>query len=532
MSANKNSNKKQSVDNTNVFNQQQQQNPMIFQGGFQQPMMMQQQPYQNPMMMMQGGFQQPMMVQGGFQQPMMIQGYQQPMIIQNGFQQQPMIMQGGYQQQMVMQGGFQQPMMMNHQPMMMQNPVNPIMMQNPVNQVNHLNNNTNNSSKSKKPVKRNVGELLANNFDNIGLNEDAMNDDDTEEDDDIDIDIAEVNINKNKKNNKASKANSKEKKDNSFNSSKNGSNVITSIVPKDNNHANFNNETNPDEVYIVTCKNGNTNEYKASDININALESHKIIYEHNLTIVNPSRNGVLYARCSSPNNISIQTQITNMLLDAKQKNIRLIGCYIDDGVSGRFGNNLRKGELGYWSDYIKENCDDILIYSVDRLTRHLLSGMQFLETMASHNITIHFVNNKINYASNISAMHKSMIQQELQTAEKYSNDTSEKILGSQRRLKAEGHYVGGGHAKYGLKRIIVDGIRKQVTNINEQDIITKIKEKYYDICENYENSYKDSIRRTHVAFIRYIINWCDNNNIKNRLGNKFTEGQIKKIIDI
>ena len=35
-------------------------------------------------------------------------------------------------------------------------------------------------------------------------------------------------------------------------------------------------------------------------------------------------------------------------------------------------------------------------------------------------------------------MNKSSIQQELQTAEKYSNDTSEKIKGTINRLKNEG----------------------------------------------------------------------------------------------
>ena len=126
-------------------------------------------------------------------------------------------------------------------------------------------------------------------------------------------------------------------------------------------------------------------------------------------------------------------------------------------------------------------------------------------------------------------MHKSMIQQELQTAEKYSNDTSEKIKGTLRRLKEEGHCVGG-RIPYGVKRIVVDGIRKQVANQSEVDNIKIIKAKFYDIWKNF-NKYDEVItHKSNFKIINYLINWCEENHFKYRHNKKMTVNNIKKII--
>ena len=181
--------------------------------------------------------------------------------------------------------------------------------------------------------------------------------------------------------------------------------------------------------------NGNIETIKAIDINTYTLEAYHIIHTHNTNIVKGSNvndikgSAYIYVRTSGENDISITTQIQVCLEYAKSNRYILLGCYSDNGVSGRHGSNLKKGELGYWSQYF-QNDTNLLIYSIDRLTRHLLSGITYIDNLAKKNISTHFVKNQIIYNSEISAMHKSMVQQELQTAEKYSNDTSEKIKGT------------------------------------------------------------------------------------------------------
>ena len=122
-----------------------------------------------------------------------------------------------------------------------------------------------------------------------------------------------------------------------------------------------------------------------------------------------------------------------------------------------------------------------------------------------------------------------MVQQELQSAEKYSNDTSEKIKGTLRRLKNDGHCVGG-RIPYGVNRIIINGIRKQVPNPIETNNIKLIKAKYYEIWKNFDVYNQYIIRRTHVHIIRYITKWCDEQNIKYRNNQKLNESQINTII--
>jgi DNA invertase Pin-like site-specific DNA recombinase len=256
------------------------------------------------------------------------------------------------------------------------------------------------------------------------------------------------------------------------------------------------------------------------------------MYTHNKSSPQNTIKGYtsIYVRCSNPNGISIDTQLTACLNYAKEKNFVLQGVYSDNGVSGRQGKNLKDGELGFWKNHIL-NHSNLLIYSVDRLTRHLFSGLQLLNTMQEKNIDVHFVSNKIIYNNYISAMNKSSIQQELQTAEKYSNDTSEKIKGTINRLKNEGKYIPG-RIPFGYKRIKINGRLKQVENSIEMDIIKIIRTKYNTIWNNYDD-YSDLVGYTyrHVYFIiKYLKQWCDTQQFKDREQNYFTESKIKKFI--
>jgi DNA invertase Pin-like site-specific DNA recombinase len=330
--------------------------------------------------------------------------------------------------------------------------------------------------------------------------------------------------------NKKQKVKSKYNNDINFKQWSDNRNVIKIIQPINHNDAHFNNKTHPNEKYMVEFTTGNKEELIAFDINEYTLDSHKIIYEHNNSINQDNIKGtsVIYTRTSSPNGISHKTQLDECLKYAKTHSLILTGYHCDDGVSGRHGYNLKNGELGFWTKYIN-NGTHFIIYSVDRLTRHLLSGINYIDNLVSRNIDIHFVTNKIVYNTNISSMHKSMIQQELQTAEKYSNDTSEKIKGTIKRLKAEGHCVGG-RIPYGVKRIVIDGIRKQVPNPNEVDNIKIIKSKYYEIWNNF-NKYKNVIKnKSKYQILQYLQNWCNENHIKHRNNQILTINNIKKFI--
>ena len=325
-----------------------------------------------------------------------------------------------------------------------------------------------------------------------------------------------------------------------FGQNANNSNVIMNIYPKDKNNANFNKETHPDEIYITVMQHGKTNELKASDIHEYSLETHKHIYKYNndndsiykSVYKNKSPTGFIYARCSTTNDISIETQRQSCFDYAKSKGIRLLsfGYQYDNNVSARNMNNLNF-ELGFWEKQIPDG-GDMIIYSVDRLSRNLLKGIQFLERLsASRGINIHFVTNEIIYNVNVSAAAKSMIQQELQTAEKYSNMTSEKIKGTLKRLRQEGHVFG--RAPYGYKHVKIHNIRKRVINNQERENIRKIKNRYNNYRTSFENFPENvGIKKSNMSIIRQLVRWCNRTGLKYRNNKNYTIQQIKYIVNL
>ena len=328
----------------------------------------------------------------------------------------------------------------------------------------------------------------------------------------------------------------KEPKDKTFISKKNNSNVIKSISPKHSDRAHFNKDTHPNEVYNVKFL-GTFEEIfetKASDINEYALDTHKYIYEYNKSFVGKVHNtnkliGFIYARSSSDNTVSIETQRQVCFKFARENNIKLsdFGFQFDNNISARNMNNI-KHELGFWKDYIDDG-SHVIIYSVDRLSRHLINGMKYLDEMVAKGITFHFVTNELKYGPESTATQKGMIQTLLIEAEKFSNMTSEKVKTTRKRLIAEGNELGV--AKYGFKVVLVNGIRKKLLCQEEQENIRKIKEKYQDVSDNFEDYQRtENVQRSFLSIYRFISRWCVRSNIKYRKGQPFSDLKIREIV--
>ncbi len=314
-----------------------------------------------------------------------------------------------------------------------------------------------------------------------------------------------------------------------FNHDKNYLNVIRNIIPVNINYAHFDNNKFPEELYKVQFINGNIEELNASEINQYALGTHKYIHLHNITLINPKyTKGFIYGRCSRKNDVSIETQRKICFEYAMKEGIQLypFGYSYDNNVSARNMKNMNY-EFGYWSEYLEEN-SHLIIYSIDRLSRNLLKGLQFLELMAKKNITVHFVTNEIKYTNKISSMQKMMVQYELLHAEQFSNQLSEKTKISMKRLRDEGNQYG--RATYGYSFNIINGIRKKVLNTSEQINILKIRNKYTDICNNKHKYIEEGhINNTKISMLKYLSKWIYNEGILNR-GNKMTLYCIKNII--
>ena len=122
-----------------------------------------------------------------------------------------------------------------------------------------------------------------------------------------------------------------------------------------------------------------------------------------------------------------------------------------------------------------------------------------------------------------------MVQTLLIEAEKFSNMTSEKIKTTRKRLIAEGNELGP--AKYGFKVVLVNGIRKKLFCQEERETIRKIKEKYQDVSDNFEDYQQtENVQRSYLSIYRFISRWCVRNNIKYRKEQPFSEMKIREIV--
>ena len=250
---------------------------------------------------------------------------------------------------------------------------------------------------------------------------------------------------------------------------------------------------------------------------------------HDVYKIHNKELGFIYARSSSDNTVSIETQRQVCFKFATDNNIKLcdFGFQFDNNISARNMNNI-KHELGFWKDYIEDE-SNVIIYSVDRLSRHLSNGMKFLDEMVARGITFHFVTNELKYGPESTATQKGMIQTLPIEAEKFSNMTSEKVKATRKRLLAEGNELGP--AKYGFKVVLVNGIRKKLICQEERENIRKIKEKYQDISDNFEDYQRtENVQRSFLSIYRFISRWCVRSGIKYRKGQPFTEMKIREIV--
>ncbi len=314
-------------------------------------------------------------------------------------------------------------------------------------------------------------------------------------------------------------------------------NVIAKLTPVDKQHAHFDSTQFPDELYNLVMYHGNAIQLPAKDISSDALETGKIVYRHNEQLANQlaasgqqsAGEAFIYTRSSRTNDISIETQRKACLQYAAVHKLKLLpfGYQSDNNISARNMNNL-KHELGFWQEHIPDG-SNIIIYSIDRLSRHLIKGMQYLDEMAARGIRIHFVTHELVFHSGISAAGRAMIQQELQSAEKFSNIASEKVRTTMARLRREGNVFG--RAPYGYRHTKLGNIRKRVPDNKEQQNIKKIKAQSKFIIDNWKNMPETAeIRYSKINMVRALSRWCIRSGLQYRNAKNYTTSQIQKII--
>lgn len=231
--------------------------------------------------------------------------------------------------------------------------------------------------------------------------------------------------------------------------------------------------------YLVKwIQTGQLEEISPDDVSDHAKMVNREVTKHNQTIhnqgnANQSSKAVIYTRISSANETPIDTQLYYCSNYAKQRGLKLqpYGYLIDNGVSGRNGHNIKQGELSIFGDII-DSGSVIIINSIDRLCRHTVTGMQFLEKMNSRNISVYFVTEQLHWHKEMDPTLKRRVRDSLSSAEEFSDNLSKKLKLSVQMRKSQGHFVG--RPGYGFKTQRVNNIMKKVKVNTEISTIKNI----------------------------------------------------------
>ena len=203
---------------------------------------------------------------------------------------------------------------------------------------------------------------------------------------------------------------------------------------------------------IATYLNGDKWIVKKEDITEEFLKTAEIITKHNDAVYEKGVYGkaLIYARTSTKAASSIEAQIGICKKYTLDNHLELypFGIQYDENISSRNMKNLDH-ELGYWSPYLEDN-SHLIVANVDRLSRNIAKGVEFINELLGRGITIHFVNEELILTNNDDYGHGERIYQLLVAAEEYSNTIS---------LKARAN------KRYHMKR------REEKTAANKQDWI-------------------------------------------------------------
>lgn len=279
----------------------------------------------------------------------------------------------------------------------------------------------------------------------------------------------------------------------------------------------------PNGNYIVRWINtGEYEELPPDDISDHAKMVHREVTKHNQTVAQLgntvfNRKAIIYTRISNPNETPIDTQLYYCADYARRNGILLhpFGYLVDNGISGRKGNNLENGELNVFKDYIEPNTL-IIMNSIDRLSRHTSSGINFLESMASKNIYVYFVTEQILWSNDMDTGLKRRVRDSLSTAEEFSDIISDKIKRNIQMRRAQGHYIG--RAEYGYKTQKINNIMKKVKVRQEIDII-KLLVNYVD----------EQFNQYGKPRYDYVVNQLKNNRYFNRNGKAFNYTSVARL---
>lgn len=199
-------------------------------------------------------------------------------------------------------------------------------------------------------------------------------------------------------------------------------------------------------------------------------------------------NCVIYCRISSKlQNIESQEYACKKYCNSNNMHIVEI---VHESCSGR---DLKK--LIHLNKLLKKyNNINLLIYSLDRLCRNTVDGINIMKIIESKNINIISVSDNIELST---ASGKYAFRNRMSSAEFESDLISERVRRSIKNKRENNEFIGG-IPEYGYKCEIINGLKKKIKNNEEQLIID-----FITFCKN-KNKITNIIEK--LKILHYNLN--------------------------
>ena len=183
----------------------------------------------------------------------------------------------------------------------------------------------------------------------------------------------------------------------------------------------------------------------------------------------------IYARQSTVQQCTLDEQITDCVEHAtKNGNSRTL-LFTDKGSAWQKGSEERLYGMQLLMKCVNYGyIDTIIVYDISRLSRNMAMGIKLMNGIKDYDLKVHSLMNGAIYTA--SSQSCDSFLEKILEAQKSSTILSERVKTKFKHLRSKGHQFG--QPKYGLKVARINGIRKFVTDKDENKIIKQIKSKF------------------------------------------------------
>ena len=205
----------------------------------------------------------------------------------------------------------------------------------------------------------------------------------------------------------------------------------------------------------------------------------------------------IYARQSTEQQCTLDEQIVDCVENAIKNGNKKALLFTDKGSAWKKNSEEKLYGMQHLMRCVARGyIGSIIVYDISRLSRNMAMGIKLMNGIKDYDLQVHSLMNEVIY--NSSPQSCDAFLEKILDAQKSSTISSERIKTKFKHMKARGHRFG--KPRYGLRAVKIDGIRKFITNAEENKVVKQIKAKFT------RRGHWDQRRN-----LRNIVQWLEDN---------------------